>query len=65
MEFIEHIDNELESYRLSPKWSTKIIDTDHDSIIMDFSLNVFKIEILSLFKSLLDNSRCKCGKKNN
>lgn len=63
MEYIEYIDKELESYRLSPKWNSKIIDTEHDTIIMDFSLNLFKIESLSLFKNLLDRSRCKCGNK--
>ena len=65
MEYIDYLERELESYHLSPKWSTKIVNTPHENIILDFSLNLFTIETLSLFKNLFDENKCLCGKKPN
>ena len=62
-EYIDLINKKLEELKNIDRWRTKVINTEHNDIINDFGLGLFKLETISFFKECFDNKKCKCGSK--
>lgn len=59
--YLDFIDEQLEVFNEIDKWATKISNTEHDDIINDFNIGIFKLASLSFFKEHLDTTKCSCG----
>ena len=62
-EYTDLINQKLKELEDIDKWHTKVVNTEHNDIINDFSLGLFKLETISFFKECFNNEKCKCGSK--
>ena len=61
--YSDFIDKRLKALHQSNKWKTNINNTEHNDIINDLELGVFKIATILFFKEYLDTQKCNCGSK--
>ena len=62
-EYIDLINKKLEELKESNKYRTRIINTEHDDIINDFDVGIFKLETIAFFKECFTTKICKCNCK--
>lgn len=62
-EYIDLINKKLEELKGCDKYRTKIINTEHDDIINDFDIGVFKLETIAFFKECFNTKLCNCDCK--
>lgn len=59
------IDEKLKEIKQSDIYKTKIVNTNHEDIIKDLDLGIFKIETMIFIKDFLNTKLCDCGCKIN
>ena len=57
------IDDKLEDIKQSDNYKTRIVNTEHEDIIKDLDLGIFKIETMVFIKDFLNTTLCDCGCK--
>ena len=62
-EYTDLIDKKLKCLKESNKHRTRIINTEHDDIINDFDVGIFKLETITFFKECFSTKMCECGCK--
>ena len=62
-EYIDLINKKLEELKENNKYRTRIVNTEHDDIINDFDVGIFKLETIVFFKECFTTKQCKCNCK--
>mgnify|MGYP001216780162 CR=1 FL=1 len=62
-EYADFINKKLKSFKESNKHRSRIINTEHDDVINDFDVGIFKIETITFFKECFSTKMCECGCK--